>query len=309
MPRRPRLLAAAEEWAVWPYLLLSLSQFCFGSNQVMGRMVEGVVPPVGLSFWRWVFAVLILLPFTWRDLKGRGPVIRENFPILAALAFTLMMMGNTTIYVALNYTTAINAGVIAVAQPAVTFFLSWLIFRDRFTPGQAVGVAIAVTGVLTVLFKGKLTSLAELHFNAGDLWMLVSITGFSLYAILFRKVPKALSPMALLVVVEVIGLAMLLPVYLWESLSGHPMHLDWETAATIAWAAVVVAIFAMALWNIGIEAVGANKSSVFVYVRLLFLTVVAIILLGERLHLYHFAAFALIFAGLWLVSRARTAAP
>ncbi|MYE06407.1 MAG: EamA family transporter, partial [Chloroflexi bacterium] len=62
-------------------------------------------------------------------------------------------------------------------------------------------------------------------------------------------------------------------------------------------------------WTAGVKAVGANKSSVFVYCRLFFITVAALWLLGETVEVYHFVAFAVMLVGLWLVSRAKVEVP
>lgn len=291
--------------AIWPYLLLTLSQVCFSSNHILGRAVSDVVPPIGLSFWRWTGAVIILLPFTWRNIFAAWPAIRAKWKELAFISFSLVILGNTSIYIGLNYTTAINASVLAVAQPAVTFILSWLIFRDSITLGQAAGVAVAMVGVLTVLSHGNPLSLAEFDLNVGDLFILVAVTGLSLYSILLRNVPKELTPIAQITVLQAMGAIMLSPAYLWESIYVAPLRFTWETLFAILWAAIVIAILAMWLWNLGVREIGANKASVYVYVRLLFVTVGAILILGETLHAYHFVAFVLVFAGIWFVSRAR----
>ena len=191
--------------ALFPYFVLALSQMCFASNHILGRMVEGVVPPIGLSFWRWVGGALILLPFTWRGLIVAWPVIRARWKTLVVLAITLVPLGNTTIYIGLNFTTAINASVIAVAQPVVTFVLSWVIYRDTITRGQAGGAVIAVLGVLTVISRGDAFSLAQLELNVGDLFICVSVVGFALYAILLRSAPKELSPLTMLSILQIMG--------------------------------------------------------------------------------------------------------
>ncbi len=289
-----------------PYFFLIASQFCFASNHIMGRMVEGTVPPIGLSFWRWMGAVIILLPFTWKNVLRSWPAIRARWRMMVLIAFSLVVLGNTMIYVALNYTTAINASVIAVAQPSITFILSWIIYRERITIGQAAGAALAVVGVLTVLTRGNPLALADLDFNVGDLFVCVSTIGLSLYSILLRNVPRELSPLAMITVLQAIGATLLLPVYLWESIAVAPLQLNAETIAAALWAAVVVAILAMLLWNLGVAGVGANKASVYVYFRLLFVTIGAMLILDEHLSSYHFAAFALVVAGIWLVSRAKT---
>ena len=51
-------------YAIWPYAALTLSMLFFASNQILGRLIPGEVPPIGLSFWRWVVAALVILPFT-----------------------------------------------------------------------------------------------------------------------------------------------------------------------------------------------------------------------------------------------------
>ena len=121
---------------VWTLSLLLLSQVLFGSNQIMGRFIEGVVPPIGLSFWRWIVATLVVLPFTVRHIRQFGPVIFKEWRIYLGLAFCLIVLGNTTIYIALNYTTAINAAIVSSVQPAITFALSWLFYREFVTKGQ-----------------------------------------------------------------------------------------------------------------------------------------------------------------------------
>jgi drug/metabolite transporter (DMT)-like permease len=188
----------------------------------------------------------------------------------------------------------------------VTFILSWVMFRDAITRGQAVGVAIAMIGVLTVLTHGNPLSLAEFDLNIGDLFILVAVTGLSIYSIMLRRVPKELNPMAQITVLQLIGALLLLPAYVWESVYVAPLRFTPETLFAILWAAVVIAILAMWLWNLGVAEIGANKASVYVYVRLLFVTVGAILILGESLQTYHFIAFALVMAGIFFVSRART---
>ena len=36
---------------------------CFASNYIVGRLAPREVPPIGRSFWRWVVAAIIILPF------------------------------------------------------------------------------------------------------------------------------------------------------------------------------------------------------------------------------------------------------
>ena len=67
-------------------LFLTISSACWGGNIFIGRLVHAEVPPVGLSFWRWVLALAILLPFAWPRLRRDWPEVRRHWRALAALA-------------------------------------------------------------------------------------------------------------------------------------------------------------------------------------------------------------------------------
>ena len=88
-----------------------------------------------------------------------------------------------------------------------------------------------------------------------------------------------------------------------------PMKLNYITLVSVLWAGVIVAVAALGLWNYGNQEVAANKASTFVYVRLLFITVLAMIILGEVLQPYHIPAFICIILGVYLVSKAKRNVP
>ncbi|MBL4747552.1 MAG: EamA family transporter, partial [Magnetovibrio sp.] len=46
-----------------PSLMLILSALFWGGNFVVGRWAHADIPPIGLTFWRWSVAAIILLPF------------------------------------------------------------------------------------------------------------------------------------------------------------------------------------------------------------------------------------------------------
>ena len=64
--------AAPGDWiANQPYLLLSITALCWAGNAIVGRLAAGHIPPVTLSFLRWSFAFLIILPLAWKPSQAR----------------------------------------------------------------------------------------------------------------------------------------------------------------------------------------------------------------------------------------------
>jgi drug/metabolite transporter (DMT)-like permease len=290
---------------IWTFFLLLVSQALFGSNQIMGRLIEGAVPPIGLSFWRWILATLVVLPFTIKYIRKFGPIILQEWRIYVGMAFCLIVLGNTTIYIALNYTTAINAAIVSSVQPAITFALSWLFYREFVTKGQIFGAVIAIFGVFYIISQGDISVLINLKPNPGDIWMIISVIGFSMYAVLLKKLPPSVPAILTLNVIQCLGIFLLIPFYVWETLYSQPMVLDKVTTVAVLWAGIMVAVAAIGLWNYTNLKLGANKASGTIHLRLIMITIMAIIFLGERLEFFHFIAFGIIMLGVFAITRAK----
>lgn len=287
----------------WPYILLTLATVFISSNHILGRAIEGHIPPIGLSFWRWTVAALILLPFVRRRLVAHAGQIRTRWPRALLLAFCLVILGNTAIYIGLQQTTAINAGVVSATQPAFVLFLSWLLLRETVTWAQALGLVTALGGVLVTISRGDPAALLGLEVNAGDLWILLSVVGLGFYAVLLIKMPSGLHVLVVVFLIQVLGAVMLAPFYLWETLYVRAMPIDWLTAGAVFYVALVVSNLGVVMWNIGTIEIGAGRGSMFLYVRLMVVTIAAMLLLDEVLEPFHGLGFSLIIGGVWLVTR------
>lgn len=60
---------------VSPYLLLTLTPLFWSGNRIVGRALHDDIPPMGMTFFRWLFAVLILAPFALPPLIRDWPVV------------------------------------------------------------------------------------------------------------------------------------------------------------------------------------------------------------------------------------------
>ncbi len=282
--------------------MLVAGAFVISTNHVLGRFVINDIPPMGLAFWRVAIGAIVLLPFAWRELVAKRQVIIDNWKLFLAIAFVFMPLGNAAVYLAYNFTTAINGAVIATAQPAFTMFLAWFVLRQTVTPMQALGIAIAALGVLVIITRGELSALTTMSFGGGDLIMLVGTVGFAIYTVLVRRVPPEIGPMLILVVVQLFGAATMAPLYIAESLIYLPIPLTWEALFVLLWLGTAIAVVAVGLNNMVILTLGPNKASIGHYLRAVFIAAMATLLLGEAFELFHFVAFALVIFGILLMT-------
>src|SRR3954447_21570005 len=111
---------APRNWiANQPYLLLCITALCWAGNAIVGRLAAGHIPPVTLSFLRWSLAFLIILPFTWRQLRRDWPAIRSRLGIMIALSITGIGAFNTLQYWSLEYTQALNTLLLQSGGPLI----------------------------------------------------------------------------------------------------------------------------------------------------------------------------------------------
>ena len=290
----------------WPYLLMIGGAFIISTNHVLGRYVGGEIPPMGLAFWRVTIGAIILLPFAWNDIFRQRFIILNNWKLLFVMAIAFMPLGNAMVYLGYNFTTAINGGIIATAQPATTVLLAWLILRQKINLTQFFGVGTAAIGVLIIITKGNPLGLATITFNNGDLLLLIGITAFSFYSVMLRQVPSSISPMLILVVIQIMGAISLLPFYIYESLTYKTVPLNIEALMVLAWIGVVIAVIAVGMTNMSVLALGPAKASIGHYLRAVFTAGMAIIILGETMELYHLISVGIVIIGVIFMSRGQS---
>jgi hypothetical protein len=97
-------------------LLLLIPPLMWAGNAVVGRLMQGVVPPVTLNFLRWVLAMLMLLPLAgWVLRPGSG--LWTHWRRFALLGLLGVGMYNSLQYMALKTSTPLNVTLVASSIP------------------------------------------------------------------------------------------------------------------------------------------------------------------------------------------------
>lgn len=291
-----------------PYAMVITAAMILASNHIIARYLNGVVPPIGLVFWRMAIGSLVLLPFAARGVLVHRQLIRAHWKLFVIMACLFVPLGNGMIYMAYNFTTALNGGVVSTVQPALTVLLSWLLFRDLINWRQGAGILIAAVGVLIIITRGVPANLLAFQPNVGDLLILAATVFVALHNVLLRRVPKQIATFSYMLVIQVIGVAITLPIYVAETVFYRPVPVDLVTIGTLLWIGIAITTIAVGLTNTAVRLIGANKASMGNYVRSLFTALLAIVLLGEELHLFHTLALALVIGGVYLMTQGRTPA-
>ncbi len=284
------------------FLIVAVAPLCWAGNIVLGKGVATLIPPVALAFWRWAGAFLILLPLTWPYVKRDWHQALAAWKIICLLAFFGVTTFNTLLYLAVHTTTAINVALIQTTMPSVIIVLSLIIYGERISRVQTMGVMSCMAGAGVVVLKGSWRALVDMALVQGDLIMLSAVVLYALYSALLPKRP-AIHPFSFLTYTFGVGAVGLLPVYLWEVTTVGSFDITPQTLASIAYVAVFPSIVAYFCWNRGVAVIGANRTGLFINLIPIFTASLALLFLGESLRVYHFVGMGLILLGFTLFNR------
>jgi drug/metabolite transporter (DMT)-like permease len=281
-----------------PYLLLTLSALIWSGNFVISRAMNNVIPPAGFVFWRWLVAALVLAPFALPRLRREWPIIRANLGLISLCGLFGVTLFNFLIYTAMHSTTAINAALVNSAIPVFIIMFARICYGQTVSLRQHLGIALSLSGVATIILQGDLARIRTLSFNHGDLLVLLAAVVWALYSVALRRYPHGLNPFLFLFCMAVCGLVFLIPFYAVEIFSGQLMTANTPTILSIAYVGVLASVVAFMAWTSGLRQVGAHLGGQFVHLMPAFSTILAVLFLGEQLHIFHIVAITLIFAGI-----------
>lgn len=296
--------------ATLTYAGLVLTPLFWAGNAVVARGTVEHIPPLSMAFWRWVIALTILLPFALPGILRHRAVIRQHLGSMVALATFSVGAFNSLLYVAAVTTTATNIALINATIPIFVSLLAWIVLGDRTRPIQALGIGLAIFGILTIVARGDISVLTGLQAQPGDLIMVAAVFSWGLFSVLLRRQAVPLPGFTFLSTQILLGTLVILPFYLGDLLffSGG-FAVSHDTAMPLIYFAVFPGILAYGCWNYAVHSIGPSRAAIFIYLTPVFASILASVFLGESLGLFHITGGLLILIGLLLATRAGRPVP
>lgn len=285
------------------YTGLTLAPLFWAGNAVLATAFVDSVPPLSLSFWRWLLALALLLPFSFLALKRESKVILSKLPHIFCLA-TLSVVGfSTLLYQAALSSSATNIGLINSTIPIFILLVGMIFFHQELTRKITIGVMLALLGVYWVIVRGDLTVLLNNQWLVGDLLMLVAVVCWALYTISLKIFDLQLSKKSLLASQMIAGLTILTPITIIDVFffSGSFQYSD-QIFAGIIYTAIFPGILAYLFWSIGVSAIGPARSGIFMYLIPIFSALLSFTFFEEKIAGFHIVGGIFILLGLYITT-------
>ena len=286
------------------YILLVLTTLFWSGNFIVGKAASTYeIPPFSLNFYRWLFAGLILLPFTFREIIKKKIYIFNNIGFFIILGITSITIFNSTVYYSLYYMQVISGVLMISTIPVWIMFISSILGIEKTNKFQIFGVILSLLGVLFIITKSDLNVIKNLAFNRGDLIMAIGMFAWALYSALLKKKSYEISQITLLEVVIITGLIFLIPIYVLEMNFGNQIIIDKPFILTLSYVVIFPGLASFFFWIKGIGIIGANRAGVFLHLMPVFGSIMAIILFDEKFMFYHIWGAIFIIAGITLSNK------
>ena len=286
------------------YLILILTTIFWSGNFIVGKAASTFqIPPFSLNFYRWFFAGLILLPFTYKEILNKKKYILENIGFFIILGITSITIFNSIVYYSLYYTQVISGILMISTIPVWIIFISSILNIEKTNIFQIIGVIFSLTGVIFIITKADLNLIKNLDFNKGDLSMVVAMFSWAVYSALLKSKKYEISQFALLQVVIITGLIFLIPIYFIELYLGHLIVLGKPFILTLTYVVLFPGLAAFFFWIKGISLIGANRAGIFLHLMPIFGAAMAMIIFDEKFMYYHIFGAIFIVAGIALSNK------
>ncbi len=283
------------------YLALAAAMAIVGAYVGFSKALVIVFPVFVLAWLRFAIAAVAMLPWLRRP-AGEAPLDRRTKGLLFLESFFGNFLFSVCMLFGVAHSSALAAGVIMAAIPAVVALLSWLILGERVRIRVGAGIACAIAGIaLVALARDEEGELASGSL-VGSALLLGAVTCEALYVVIGKKLSSHVGPKRISALINAWGLALVTPFALWQVRDFHASYVDSSYWALLVAYAILASVATVWLWMTGLKHVDATAAGVFTVFLPVSAATVGVLIFGETFTTAQIGAFALSLAGVVLAT-------
>lgn len=291
------------------YACLALSMSLVGSYVALSKPLAAAIPVFLLAWLRFGIGGLAMVHWL-RKPFNELPMTRQTKRLLFLESFLGNFLFSICMLFGVSMTSAVSAGVIMAAIPAVVALLSWAFLRERVGPRVWGAVACAAGGIALLAFtKPAHGGGPASNHMLGNVLVFGSVLCEASYAVIGKKLTGALAPKRITSLINLWGFALATPFGLYQA-----WHFDFGTIHGGTWVlllfySLAASVWTVWLWMTGLKVVPASQGGVFTVMLPVAAALVGVIVLGEPFSGVQAAAFVLALAGVVLATLPNARSP
>lgn len=278
---------------------LVLVQVAFAVHYVVAKILLAAIDPAAWAALRVLAAAVIL--FVVYAVRGPVRVSRGDLLRLAGLSVFGVVLNQICFIEGLSRTTPAHSALINTTIPVATICFAVLLGKEKLRGSTAMGILLAMSGVLVLLRVDHLELRAE--WFAGDLLTQANAASFALFLVISKDTIRRVGSLPSTVAVLCFG-------SLGVALYGGPaaVAVDYGTVPARVWgiAAFIVVFPTVLAYFLNYWALARVESShvaLFVYLQPILASALSVVWLGEEITARLVASSALVFLGVLFATR------
>jgi drug/metabolite transporter (DMT)-like permease len=286
-----------------PILEVTTAVLAWGASFVATKVALQYVSPVTVVWLRFGMGWVILgaAMFARRQFALPGRKDLAYFALLGFIGITFHQWLQSTGLLTAQATT--SAWIVATT-PIFMALLGWLVLREALTWVQAGGIFLAALGVLLVVTKGDISSLAGGKFGTmGDFLILISAPNWAIFSALSRRGLQQYPATRMMFYVMGFGWLFTSILFLLGPGPAEIQQLTWQGWIGVGFLGIFCSGLAYIFWYDALQAMPVAQAGAFVYLEPFVTVVVAAVILKEPLLLASILGGIAILFGVWLVNR------
>jgi len=274
-------------------LYAAMSVSFWGISFVSTKAVLDKLDPYSLLVLRFGIGALFLL----------GLLVFKRYSLHISIKYLphLVVLGVMGVFIhqliqatALLTIDASHAGWIISFSPVFTVLLSMIFLHEKITIPKAIGVMVAIIGVLLITTSGDGRSFS-FAVNLGYILMMLSTLNWAIYSVLLKRLQIPLPSLVATFYMSLLGFILTVPfLFKYGGLAKIPMLTGGEWSHLI-FLGVFVSGIAYWFWGKAHEVLEASKVSVFMYLEPIATLAAAVWVLQEQV------LFISVFGGLIII--------
>jgi len=253
---------------------LTVAAFAFGTSAIFIRFATQA-SALSLTFFRLSIAAIVMLAFA--SSRRELTVLTRVDLILVAISGVMLSLHFVMFILSVKFTTVANATFLVSTSPVLLVVLSPILLRERTTSREAVGVAIAILGILLVAEAGN----GFRSFGLGEYSALFAALFVSFYSIIGRHL-RTHGVSTACYTAYVYSISTIIAFSLAEMLGANTFRsYDMTNTVAILGLALVPTLLGHSLYNYSLGSVKAVTVNLFPLLEPVLSSVFAVLLFGE----------------------------
>ncbi|HHY68290.1 MAG TPA: DMT family transporter [Alicyclobacillus sp.] len=294
-------------WSLWAVAAT------WGINVVMVKYLTGMFSPVALVALRITMAaVLLLVLWRWRWSGGAGwPKDRKAWIGIFAAGFLSIYLHQLCLATGVRWASAGVASIILAMNPLITSVSAHWLFGESFGWRQAMGVLLGFGGVSLAVLRGGEAWIAGPEALRGEALVFVAMLVYVAGGLVIRWIGPRAGAMDITTFSHLFASVLLLGTAtgtgVWGEDAGWPLDVwPWIVMILSGWGATALGTM---FWNVGIQRIGATRTSIFLNTTPAAGVIFGGIFLHEHIGIPEVAGLLLVVAGVYLGSRKSAVRP